>query len=339
MTTLTRFNPFLLRSDFTSAADFGLARIFQSPLRKLSDDGEVVTIWYRAPECLLGCKHYTRAIDVFAVGCIFYELMVCAALFPGKEVTREAGAAGGGGAAGGRPFQEHQCREVFRTLGKPSVEAWPGLVDCPHYGAIKGWPARDYTYRLMERIPAGAANGSAAARDLLERMLIYDPAKRITAEEALAHPYFREEPRPDPSALVDSQGARISYPARQAKPLSTSKRMREHESAPHVQAQTQAAATASAAASAVAAAAAASAGASSAHSSTYAAGGGRSSAPPPASSNSANTSLPPLSLSAAQRQRLAGMGSQQQQQQQPLVAPQYDASQFQQPPAKQHRRA
>ena len=46
-------------------ADFGLARIFQSPLRPLSDNGVVVTIWYRSPELLLGAKHYTRAVDIW----------------------------------------------------------------------------------------------------------------------------------------------------------------------------------------------------------------------------------------------------------------------------------
>jgi len=53
-------------------ADFGLSRIYHSPMRRLYDDGEVVTIWYRAPELLLGAKHYTRGIDIWAAGCIFY---------------------------------------------------------------------------------------------------------------------------------------------------------------------------------------------------------------------------------------------------------------------------
>lgn len=52
-------------------ADFGLARVFQSPLRPLADDGEVVTIWYRAPELLLGCKHYTRAIGTAPLSLLF----------------------------------------------------------------------------------------------------------------------------------------------------------------------------------------------------------------------------------------------------------------------------
>lgn len=62
-------------------ADFGLARFFQSPVRPLSDNGVVVTIWYRAPELLLGGKHYTRAVDMWAAGCIFAELITLRPLF------------------------------------------------------------------------------------------------------------------------------------------------------------------------------------------------------------------------------------------------------------------
>uniref|UniRef100_A0A6N2NBB5 Protein kinase domain-containing protein n=1 Tax=Salix viminalis TaxID=40686 RepID=A0A6N2NBB5_SALVM len=64
---------------------FGLARIYQAPLKALSDNGVVVTIWYRAPELLLGAKHYTSAIDMWAVGCIFAELLTLKPLFQGAE--------------------------------------------------------------------------------------------------------------------------------------------------------------------------------------------------------------------------------------------------------------
>jgi cyclin-dependent kinase 8/11 len=66
-------------------ADFGLARIYQAPLKPLSDNGVVVTIWYRAPELLLGAKHYTSAVDMWAVGCIFAELLTLKPLFQGVE--------------------------------------------------------------------------------------------------------------------------------------------------------------------------------------------------------------------------------------------------------------
>eukprot|EP00959_Pyramimonas_sp_CCMP1952_P338873 7096668-Pyramimonas_sp.AAC.1 len=65
--------------------DFGLARIFQDPLRSLTDNGVVVTIWYRAPELLLGAKHYTHSLDMWAAGCIFGELATLKPLFQGQE--------------------------------------------------------------------------------------------------------------------------------------------------------------------------------------------------------------------------------------------------------------
>lgn len=68
-------------------ADFGLARIFRNPLRALHQDGPVVTVWYRAPELLLGAKQYTPAIDTWAVGCIMAEMMLTRALFTGLEVS------------------------------------------------------------------------------------------------------------------------------------------------------------------------------------------------------------------------------------------------------------
>ena len=63
----------------------GLARFIRSPLRPLSDNGMVVTIWYRAPELLLGAMHYTGAVDIWATGCIFAELMTLKPLFQGDE--------------------------------------------------------------------------------------------------------------------------------------------------------------------------------------------------------------------------------------------------------------
>ncbi len=63
-------------------ADFGLARIFQSPVKPLYDvERVVVTLWYRAPELLLGAKHYTKAVDMWAVGCIFAEVRLCLSRF------------------------------------------------------------------------------------------------------------------------------------------------------------------------------------------------------------------------------------------------------------------
>lgn len=88
-------------------ADFGLARVFQSPLRPLCVDGEVVTIWYRAPELLLGSRHYTRAIDIWAVGCIFAEFLIKKAIFMGDEAKKGERATH---AVPGRPDAEDHSR-------------------------------------------------------------------------------------------------------------------------------------------------------------------------------------------------------------------------------------
>ncbi|KAG2539010.1 hypothetical protein PVAP13_9NG376600 [Panicum virgatum] len=101
-------------------ADFGLARIYQAPLKALCDNGVVVTIWYRAPELLLGAKHYTSAVDMWAVGCIFAELLTLKPLFQGVEAKNTP-----------NPFQLDQLDKIFKVLGHPTVEKWPTLANLP----------------------------------------------------------------------------------------------------------------------------------------------------------------------------------------------------------------
>ncbi|KAF5190943.1 Cyclin-dependent kinase, partial [Thalictrum thalictroides] len=165
-------------------ADFGLARIYQAPLKHLSDNGVVVTIWYRAPELLLGAKHYTSAVDMWAVGCIFAELLTLKPLFQGVEVK-----------ATPNPFQLDQLDKIFKVLGHPTPEKWPTLVNLPHWQSdqqhIQGRkyenPGLYSVVHLSQKSPA---------YDLLSKMLEYDPRKRITAAQALEHEYFRIDPLP-----------------------------------------------------------------------------------------------------------------------------------------------
>ncbi|KAL4561381.1 hypothetical protein LXL04_033547 [Taraxacum kok-saghyz] len=100
-------------------ADFGLARIYQAPLKPLFDNGVVVTIWYRAPELLLGGKHYTSAVDMWAVGCIFAELLTLKPLFQGQEVK-----------ATPNPFQACSTTgSVDIALGLHILESFPNMVE------------------------------------------------------------------------------------------------------------------------------------------------------------------------------------------------------------------
>ncbi|CAG8615762.1 5278_t:CDS:2 [Paraglomus occultum] len=153
-------------------ADFGLARSYGSPLGPMTD--VVVTLWYRAPELLLGSKTYSTAIDMWSVGCIFGELVNKEPVLPGRT-------------------EIDQLDKIFRLLGMPNEKIWPGFSKLPN--------AKNITHStLRSRFPYLTENGI----DLMSKLLTYDPAKRITAEKALKHPYFMESPLPKDSELFPS---------------------------------------------------------------------------------------------------------------------------------------
>ncbi|KAI8388241.1 Pkinase-domain-containing protein [Radiomyces spectabilis] len=154
-------------------ADFGLARKYGSPMGHMTQ--LVVTLWYRAPELLLGAKEYTTAIDMWSIGCIFGELINNEPLLEGRS-------------------EIDQIDKIFKLLGTPNEDIWPGLMELPHAKNISFNQYRHST--LRSRFPYL----TSAGLDLLSQLLAYDPDKRITAEQALKHPYFSERPLPkDPS--------------------------------------------------------------------------------------------------------------------------------------------
>ncbi|KAK0213734.1 kinase-like domain-containing protein [Armillaria fumosa] len=144
-------------------ADFGLARAFGIPMRTYTH--EVVTLWYRAPEVLLGSRHYSTAIDMWSVGAIFAE-MACQGqpLFPGDS-------------------EIDQIFKIFRILGTPNEDMWPGVSNLPDYKAtFPRWGVQDISRLVPDLDPAGI--------DILRRLLHYDSARRISAKRVLQHPYF-----------------------------------------------------------------------------------------------------------------------------------------------------
>ncbi|NXL86987.1 CDK3 kinase, partial [Alectura lathami] len=148
-------------------ADFGLARAFGVPLRTYTH--EVVTLWYRAPEILLGCKYYSTAVDMWSIGCIFAEMVTTKVLFPGDS-------------------EIDQLFRIFRTLGTPTEATWPGVTQLPDYKQdFPQWARKD----MKEIVP----NLDRYGRDLLVQLLLYDPTKRISAKTALSHQYFRKSPQ------------------------------------------------------------------------------------------------------------------------------------------------
>ena len=166
-----------------SVCDFGMARKYGSPLQCYSQ--RVVSLWYRPPELLLAwdvpdatqhCK-YSTSLDMWAVGCIFAEMLLRKPLLPGQG-------------------ELDQITQIFKLLGAPNDEKWPGFSSLPHARKV-GWkvPSRS---KLREVLPATSFSGGATISDLgfdlLSRLLIYDPTQRISAIDAFNHPWFDESP-------------------------------------------------------------------------------------------------------------------------------------------------
>ncbi|KAI3956700.1 hypothetical protein MKW92_015560 [Papaver armeniacum] len=142
-------------------ADLGLARAFTLPMKKYTH--EILTLWYRAPEVLLGATHYSTPVDIWSVGCIFAELVTNQALFPGDSELQ-------------------QLLHIFRLLGTPNEERWPGVSKLMNWHEYPQWSPR----KLSSAVP----NLDEAGQDLLLQMLRYEPSKRISAKKAMEHPYF-----------------------------------------------------------------------------------------------------------------------------------------------------
>jgi cell division cycle 2-like protein len=161
-------------------ADFGMARYVGDPApAKLTQ--LVVTLWYRAPELLLGTRTYGRAVDMWSVGCIFAELLTRDPLFQGAN-------------------EVDQVTRVFELCGVPTSETWPAFRGLPNARAL----------RLPAKPPAAAAGSVIRARftqltnagcGLLSDLLALDPARRPSAREMLQHRYFQEDPKPKPESL------------------------------------------------------------------------------------------------------------------------------------------
>lgn len=128
-----------------------------------------MTLWYRAPEILLGSSGYSTAIDIWALGCIFIEIVTKIPVFTGDS-------------------EFDQIYRIFKVLGTPTEEDWPGIKNFKNYQSM----IPVYVKRaLTESIPNLKLDEQGL--DLLSRMLIYDPSKRITAKSALDHPFFYTE--------------------------------------------------------------------------------------------------------------------------------------------------
>ena len=152
------------RSGNLKIADFGLARAFGIPIKTLTH--EIETLWYRAPEVLLGQKQYSLGVDIWAVGCIFAELIEKRPLFNGDS-------------------EIDQIFKIFQFHGTPTPSEWANIHKLPDFKPtfpkFKGVNPENY-FKNFDKV----------GLDLCLKMLALDPARRISMKEALKHPYFND---------------------------------------------------------------------------------------------------------------------------------------------------
>uniref|UniRef100_A0A3B4XPG2 cyclin-dependent kinase n=1 Tax=Seriola lalandi dorsalis TaxID=1841481 RepID=A0A3B4XPG2_SERLL len=144
-------------------ADFGLARAKSVPTKTYSN--EVVTLWYRPPDVLLGSTEYSTPIDMWGVGCILYEMATGRPMFPGATVKEE-------------------LHLIYRLMGTPTEETWSGISSNEEFGSYLFPQYKPQA--LINHVPRLDTEGI----DLLSALLLYDTRSRISSEGALRHPYF-----------------------------------------------------------------------------------------------------------------------------------------------------
>lgn len=163
-------------------ADFGLARTMKVLNNGESPDytNRVITIWYRPPELLLGSTDYGREVDIWGVGCLLMELYTKSATFQGAEELT-------------------QLFKIFEIMGTPTTESWPGIENFPWFEMLK--PQINRRSRFEEDFKPLMTEDSF---DLALKLLSLVPSKRLTAQEALDHPYFQNDPKPEPLTFMET---------------------------------------------------------------------------------------------------------------------------------------
>lgn len=144
-------------------ADFGLARAFSVPIKPFTH--EVVTLWYRAPEILLGIERYSTPVDIWSCGCILSEMATGQALFPGDS-------------------EIDTIFKIFQVMGTPTAEQWPTINDLPDFKQT--FPKWKNTHFAMVRKKAPLLGEPGIA--LLGKVLRYDPVTRPSSRQLADDP-------------------------------------------------------------------------------------------------------------------------------------------------------
>lgn len=164
-------NIFVTKNNVLKLGDFGLARRLSECTRY---SHQVVTIWYRPPELLLGVKQYGTEVDIWSAGCILYEMATSKVLF--RSASND---------------DVSQLIEIFKFMGRPKKD-WIGFQGekAQLFSNVKDKVPKESEIKkyLKETVPESYGDDFI---DLLLKMLAVNPSERITAEESLNHPFIR----------------------------------------------------------------------------------------------------------------------------------------------------
>ena len=173
-------------------ADFGLARSFAGPETRMTHN--VITLWYRPLELLFGSQHYSGAVDMWSIGCVYAEMVLRRPFLMGIDAQHADWSTQGG--------VIKQIEKICEVIGTPTEENWPGVTKLKDwFEPTKQVPVRDKSY-FMAALPTAGSTGV----EFLMRMLTLDPKQRATAREILQHEYWTADPRPTPTETLPKKG-------------------------------------------------------------------------------------------------------------------------------------